>query len=399
MMRDKLRKILSFQDNLGWLSTLSFLFGLQLSLSLYVMSDYFKLVLGSDKVEWIYVLIFLFSFWGLWKMADLVKKWGQVRSFFLFLSVRGLALLAGSLFWSSYFGLFSVVVAFSFHLFLVVSLDLLIESLSKDSITGRIRGKQLALLNLGILSGPFLSGFMVNRLGFSVAFFLSSVVVFLMATILAFNFKLKSKQELSQGKQKALSWRGLKWLLKRKPDLKLIFSLAVLLRVFYAVTIVYFPLMLLEKGMDWSAVGLILTLMLLPFVFVQYPTGILADKKGEKEILAVALLLMAISLVWLFFVEVSPNSFWLVALILMLGRTGAALFEVGQDSYFYKKVNADDVRVINLFRTSTAVAYILSMTIFGLLSLIINSYQGLFLILALILILGFIPLSKLKDTK
>ncbi|HHX58809.1 MAG TPA: MFS transporter [Candidatus Moranbacteria bacterium] len=384
------------KTKLGWLGLVSFLLGFQLSFTLYILSNYFQKVTGFERVEWVFILIYGLSLWALWKFPNFIDYWGRVKGLFVFLGGRALALLAASLFWDNYIGLLLIASAFIFQALLMAGFDLLVESYSKDAVTGKIRGRMLTLMNLGFLPAPFFAGFLVDRINFGVVFFLASLVVFVMAIIITFNFSkehstLSKKRTAKKVPTLSSIWRKI----KKQPDVLRIYFLALLLQVFYAATVVYVPLVLLESGMSWEVIGMLLTAMLIPFVIVQYPTGIICDKKGEKEVLFFALLLMTISVMALGVIELS--GFWLILLVLLIGRTGAALFEVARDSYFYKKVDTKDVDLISFFRSDQSLAYIIVAFIFGILSFFLE-ISTLFIVLAVFLSVGFIPLIKIKDT-
>jgi MFS family permease len=78
--------------------------------------------------------------------------------------------------------------------------------------------------------------------------------------------------------------------------------------------------------------------MLLPFVFVQFPLGRLADKKwGEKEILSLGFIIVAIATGLISFISGGSMILWMT--ILFITRIGAATIEIMCDTYFFKKVD------------------------------------------------------------
>jgi len=385
------------KTKLGYLGITSFLLGFQFSFTLYILSSYFQKVTGFERVEWIFILIYGLSLWMLWKFPVLVERWGYIKGLFISLSVRALALLAASLFWNNGIGLFLIAIAFVFQVLLATEFDLLVESYSKDAITGKIRGKMLMLTNFGFLPAPFFAGLIVDRINFGVVFFLASLVIFVAATIIAFNFSENSSVVSKKKKSKNVVNSFAVWKkVKKQSDLFRIYALAFLLQIFYAATVVYVPLLLLKNDIGWEKIGLLLTSMLVPFVVIQYPVGLICDKIGEKEVLVVALSLMIFSAGVMGLMDL--NSFWLILVVLLIGRTGAALFEVGRDAYFYKKISAKDVDLISFFRSDQPLAYIAVAVVFGILSFFFE-ISVLFVILAIILLIGFIPLVKIKDTK
>jgi MFS-type transporter involved in bile tolerance (Atg22 family) len=85
--------------------------------------------------------------------------------------------------------------------------------------------------------------------------------------------------------------------------------------------------------------------------------------------------------------------------ILFISRIGAALMESMQDSYFYKQINENDVALINFFRSTRAVAYILSTILIGIILFIFKDTTTIFYVLFSVLLIGFYPIITLKDTK
>ena len=142
-------------------------------------------------------------------------------------------------------------------------------------------------------------------------------------------------------------------------------------------------------------IGIIFTMMLVPFVLLQYPAGILADKKiGEKEMIIIALLIMAAATLSVYFIHSMSVLVWGAALFAT--RVGAALIEILRDSYFYKKVDGHDVDLINFMRTSMPVAYILS-TAMSTIFILVFSLKFAFILVALVVLSALYPAFKLQD--
>jgi hypothetical protein len=88
--------------------------------------------------------------------------------------------------------------------------------------------------------------------------------------------------------------------------------------------------------------------------------------------------------------------FW--ALLLFTTRVGAASVEMMKETFLFKKINHQDVNVVFLARDTYPVAYIIS-TITASWWLIAFPLQSLFIVLSLVLLLGFGPALTLQDTK
>ncbi len=135
--------------------------------------------------------------------------------------------------------------------------------------------------------------------------------------------------------------------------------------------------------------------MLIPFVILQYPVGFLADKKmGEKEMLIFSIIFMAISSGVIYFI--SSSNIWIWAAVLLATRIGASMLEVLRDSYFYKKIDGHDIDLINFFRTSMPVGYILATGIsFPL--LLFFPLKSVFLLVMIVVLSALVPAFLLED--
>ena len=79
-------------------------------------------------------------------------------------------------------------------------------------------------------------------------------------------------------------------------------------------------------------------------------------------------------------------------------RVGAASLEMLRDSYFYKRIDSRDVDLINFFRTTLPVAYIVGSIISGVL-LIYFPIKSVFIFIALLALTGIITALRLVDNK
>jgi MFS family permease len=136
--------------------------------------------------------------------------------------------------------------------------------------------------------------------------------------------------------------------------------------------------------------------MLLPFVLIQFPLGWFADKLwGEKELLVIGFIIIAGSTLLIPYV---PNKLFFLGGILFLTRVGASMIEVMSETYFFKKVNEKEPKVLSLYRLMTPVAFILG-PISGGLIIHYFGFEPLFAILASLLLIGIILSLRLHDTK
>lgn len=277
---------------------------------------------------------------------------------------------------------------------LFITLDVIIEAFSKDSSTGRTRTIYFTFINLGWILAPFLSSYLINlgdyQLPFLVAAFLNVPIFFI---FLSQSKRLKDKVVYSQTKIITV----IKKIWQNK-NLRGIFFIAILLQLFYSTAVVYIPIYLHQNmGINWYSLGLMFSIMLIPFIIFEIPAGIIADKYwGEKEILFLGFIILAVSLFLFFYIE--TNAFWVWAGVLFFSRIGAALIEAMRETYFFKIISAKDVGYINIFRTATPLGYIIGPGL-AMLILTFSPLNYLFLAVAIIMLSGLGFAASLRDTK
>lgn len=377
---------------LFFIDVVSFLMGFAAALFAYILSSYFKEVMGTDNVGVVYFVAYVIVLALLLNLHKIIYIFG--KSFILHVSflIKIIAIV----------GLLSVPVSFTGIGFLILYtiagtlswsvLSLILESFSVDNESGRIRGAHLSISNVGFILGPLLSAQLLERYDFDGVFFVS-LIVYMFVFILSLVYIRKTNHHF---KQKIKVSELLRKVAKRKNILR-IYYVSFVLEFFYALMLIYVPIYLLERGFNWDQLGVAFTIMLIPFVFIQYPAGLIADKKtGEKEILLFAFFILGVSTLLFYFSDSSDIMVWTT--ILLLGRIGAALAEVLRESYFFKRIDGNDVDIVNFFGTSRPVAFMVATAISSLV-LIYFSVSIIFVVVAVVCFSAIYPIFKLADNK
>lgn len=374
------------------INCITFLFGFAHSLTAYIISSYFQQVSGKDNVSVFFLVIFAIVLIILLNLHKLIKKFSKSIVFLAFIVIFAIAALTLSflpVFWA---GVVILIVNIIFFNLAFVVRDIILESYSEDKQSGRIRGLNLTIMNAGFILGPFISTKILEKGSFQTIFLIQFFIASL-AFILAFfglrkvNHRFKATVTLHTLFNK---------MLKRKNIMR-IYYISFILSFFYCLMIIYSPLYLRSIGMGWEKIGIIFTFMLIPFVLLEYPVGIIADKKiGEKEMIIAALAIMGLSTLSIFFISSTSMIIW--AIILFLTRIGASLLEILRDSYFYKRIDGYDVDVVEFFRTSRSVGFIAASIVSGILFLFLP-IKFVFIIIAIVIFSGLIPAFKLIDNK
>jgi len=370
--------------------TLSFLLGFSSSLLAYVASSYFKQASGSENIGGFYLIIYGIILIALLNFHRFILWLGKSKLLFLgyFLKI----LLITALIFSSinYLGIFLLISYFIISSISWVDLDIILESFSIDKASGRIRGILLTMVNLGFLLGPILSADLLEEYGYSAIFLL---IFFLHLVII--NLAVLGLRGLNHKIRRQITLKNLWNKIKQRRNVRMIYWISFTLEFFYAIMVIYTPLYLLDLGFAWHEIGIIFTIMLLPFILFQYPAGLIADKKtGEKEMLFGAIFLMGLFTLLIFIGK--SYTLWEWAFLLFGTRLGAALVEILRDSYFYKRIDGRDIDMINFFRTAQSVAYI-SAAILSVIWLSFFPLSSIFLLLALVVLGALYPAFILED--
>jgi predicted MFS family arabinose efflux permease len=177
-----------------------------------------------------------------------------------------------------------------------------------------------------------------------------------------------------------------------------LFSANIILQTFYAWMTIYTPIYLhTVMNFSWESIGIILVVMLLPFPLIQYPLGILADKKyGEKEIMITGFVIMGLASIGLSYISAPSVIIW--ALALALTRIGAASAEIMIETYFFKTVSPRDAAALGIFRITRPLSYLIGPLV-GIIGMFFFSTQVMFTVVGVMSLFALIPIMTIKDTK
>jgi MFS family permease len=273
-------------------------------------------------------------------------------------------------------------------------LDIFLEEGSEDNNTGEIRGIFLTLIHLGIALGPLFVAIVAVGDDLKPVYLFASLFLVPPILLAIFSFKSQIPQWHGLHEHHALLPLVTWWRAKnicRVTIAKLIFE------IFFTVMIIYIPIYLHGSlGFEWSELGIIFTVMLLPFVLFGLPVGEIADHfLGEKEIMSAGFFITGGSLLIMPFLGASFLA-WMI--VLFLSRVGASLIEITTESYFFKHTNASETRLLSIFRLVRPTGIILG-TIVVTLASNFFSFDKILFILAIIVFFGLKQSLSLKDTR
>jgi len=370
----------------------TFLIGFSQAVLIYVMSSYFKEATGTENIGIFYAVSYIIFLIILLNLHKLVRVLGKSNIFYFALLFKIITITFLTLSVPSMTGALLIMLYIILGHIEWVVLDFIVESFSVDRLSGRIRGMHLMIFNAGFLFGPFVSTYILDRMDFHGIFVFSLIfnafmLIFSLIGFRSVNHRFEQRLKVLDILKKAFA---------RKNIIR-IYYISFALEFFFALMIIYTPIYLRDLGYSWADIGWIFTAMLVPFVLVQYPMGILADKKtGEKEFLIFSLLIMGVSTIAIYFMGTGTIVMW--AIMLFATRIGAALIELLRDSYFYKRIDGHDVDLINFFRTALPIAYICA-TILSSFVFIFLPVKFAFILTGLVVLSALYPAFKLQDNK
>lgn len=388
MIKNKPRLLESI--NHRTLRTLAVLIGFSQALIIYIASSYFKELSGRDDIGIFYVMTYVLFLVTLLNLHKVIRLVGKTRILLISFACQ-IAVILGLVFITvAPIKLLLMVLFILFDQILLVSLDILLESVTKDGTAGRMRGEHLTILNIGFIFGPFLSTRLLDSFNFTAVF--AVVLLFKIIALSIAYFRLGQINHVHLAKETVGKLIKKAW---KNQDVRRIYYISYALESFYALMIIYSPIYLRGLGLTLTEIGTIFTVMLVPFLFFEYPIGWLADKElGEKEMIIFFLSWIALATAWAYTID--RPVVWLWALVLLATRIGAAALEILRDSYFYKKIDGDDVDLIDFYRTARPVAYIIAA---GLSVLVVEAYgvKEVFLLASVFLLTALWPAWALRD--
>jgi MFS family permease len=271
--------------------------------------------------------------------------------------------------------------------------DIFIEHYSRNVETGRIRGMYLTTTNFAWIFAPLLAGLIAGVGAYQKVFLVSAFIMVIVVFISVLSLK-----DFKDTKYRHFKiFDTIKEIAGNK-DVRSITVVNFLLQIFYSCMVIYTPIYLNQHfGFNWQQIGIVFTIMLLPFVIIQTPLGWLADKKiGEKELLCWGFLIMIAFTVVLAFLTTKSLLVW--GAMLFMTRVGAATIEVMSEAYFFKKINTENTNLISVFRIVGPAAYVVG-PLLATCFLAYFSMNYLFVALGILMFLGIKYSLAIEDTR
>jgi len=280
---------------------------------------------------------------------------------------------------------------------ILFNLDIYMERFigTEEGTTGGRRGLFLGLMSFAGAIAPLAAGFLVADDGssFTLAYVASSIFLVLFLIVMIRSFR--RFEDSSYSEIKIFEAIRSFWQIK---DLRRVFFAHFTLQLFFAWMVIYVPIYLATVvGFTWPQIGIVLFAGLMAYVFFEYPIGLIADRYlGEKEMMLFGFLIMGMATASFAYLGTASLGVWIFAAF--CSRFGASFVETTTESYFFKHTRSDDTHLIGFFRITRPLSYLVG-ALLGSFTLLYAPLGGVFILLALLMIVGFVNALLLKDTK
>jgi len=366
-------------------------------LTIYIVSPHLAEFMGESAIGLVFAAGALLSLLGFVLLPQILKKIPLKRVAQILTVIQIGVLTALALSNSILIVVIAVILLSAIPALIGYSLDVFLEQATEgEDNTGSSRGFFIAVGNIALVISPLAVGYILGDTNeYGKIFALAAATLFPFLVLLSTIIHAKDVPK----KLETLSLRRTLRCLMHSKDVMLGASAHLVMLLFFSWVGIYIPLYLhTELGIAWESLGWVFSVMLLPYLLLEFPIGIAADKWfGEREIMMGGFAIMGIALALVGFISIPLVTVFLVA-VLISTRIGGAMVEITTETYFFKHVDGSDINSISLFRMLRPLGALIGPLI-GSFVLLFISLQSAFIVLGAICLLG-IPLAFfIKDTR
>jgi len=205
------------------------------------------------------------------------------------------------------------------------------RAMTKDLLKKKVATEEMAffavLTNLTIF-GAIFGGYLAENFGYNLAFLLSALIAMLSLVYLktkVHETRKQTKKILHATKEVLFSfktyWKDINWFLHQGNSIIAIFVVSAVLYAWYAASGAFIPLFMTQKfNADLFTIGIVITVINLPFMSVEYFFGRISDTVGEWKMITLGLILSGVFIISIYF-STSILIFTFLNILASLGNT------------------------------------------------------------------------------
>lgn len=369
---------------------LGFLLSLHFAFTSYINSSFLSSFSGEKNVGWIYILGSISSLVALYFVPGILQRVGLYRFLLTLSGINSMALLLLSLLKNGVGVIPVFIFYFTLNILIVFAMDELLEIFSRNSSTGSVRGLYLTFLSLAWVIAQLISSKVLFGHSFSFLYF-TAFAMMAVFFITAF-FTLKHLRDPVY--DKIIPWQSFGNFFGNE-NLARAYKMNFLLQFFYVWMVIYTPIYLFTHlRFTWEEIATIFAVMLLPFVFIQFPLGKYSDRFGEKKMLILGFAAAGIATFSLFLIQ--RHEVWIWALALFCTRVGAATVEVMSDVYFFKHIKRENDEFVAVYRNAGPMSYVVGPFVAFIALMVVPSFNYIFIILGILMLYGVYLAATIK---
>jgi MFS family permease len=315
---------------------LGFLFALHATLPVYINSTYLSHFTTEKLVGILYTISSALTIGAFIFVPKILRKLGNFKTTFGLLCIELVSLLGLAFFQNDLLISIFFVLSFIATAIIGFNLDVFLERFSSDSRTGKIRGTFLSTSNTAWIISPLIASFILTDGDYWKIFLASAVIILPILFLINNNLK-----DFKDAEYRPVPFLNTVTEIFSDKNIRGVFLVNFLLQFFYSWMVIYTPIYLYTYvGFSWREIGIMFSIMLLPFVLTEAPLGRLADTRwGEKEVMSVGFIIMAIATAMISFIQAKSIILWTA--IMFMTRVGASMVEIMSETYFFKKVSSE----------------------------------------------------------
>jgi MFS family permease len=371
---------------------LAFIFTLHIAISAYVNSTFIEQSVGEKYVGLMYTIASIITLLLLSNTSVILKHFGNKKLTLIFLLCNMFALSTFVLTDKPAFIIPAFIVFLSTNILVLFCIDIFIEHFGTPETIGKTRGVYLTITNLAWVASPIISSYLINKSGdykaiYLMAFMMTIQITFwLFVSINNFDDKAYIKTPFMQ----------IYRFLRTNKHIMAITIINFILQFFFAIMVIYTPIYLHDHlSITWNNLGIIFTIMLVPFVLLSVPLGKLIDNYHIPKRLLITIGIFIMSASTIFISGIHDTSVVKWAIVLFATRVGAAIVETVSEIYFFTHVREEDAYLLSFFRDMHPLSYIIA-PLLGTLFLSIFDFKYLFLALGIFVLSGLYYITRLK---
>jgi MFS transporter, DHA1 family, multidrug resistance protein len=368
------------------LSYLALMTGIGASLTLPILPNFIKTILNTDTS----VSVF-------YSGMAVVMLFAAIASTYLFKKVDRAKTVKGSLIITSAVFMFLVfttrvhaltflsALQVVFALFFAMSLSLYVRDFAKSKNLGEEEGKYFKYSNLGYLIGPLVGGFIGAYVGYELVFILSSLS-FIIAFFYFNHMHIVQEHPAFDTEDQLKNYEilsNLKHYFRNRNRCK-VFAFTLFLMIWIGFKRLYIPLYVVFSGYVESMSGLILAISILPLIFLEVKIGEYADKHGVHKPITTGFIIMAVSLLIIFFSPFTLLNF----VLLIVAHFGMAFIEPLQEYFLFKNMKKEEEdELYGVYMAADPIALFITPAI-GAVTLLLLPFNYLFLTFGILMIIA-----------